>query len=151
MRQDRLRLRMLNKTGATFVSAYANLQMIAGGGTVGLEILNEWVDTEVILVGIGGGGLASGIATAAKAINPAIEIWAVQSEASPTFIRWKEAGEPVNVGLAESIAEGISGFIEPSTETWPIVRDRIDRILPVSESEIGKSHVLDARPSPAGR
>ncbi|OQM75611.1 pyridoxal-5'-phosphate-dependent protein [Pseudaminobacter manganicus] len=127
------------QAGATFVSAYANLQMIAGGGTVGLEVLNEWIDTEVILVGIGGGGLASGIATVAKAINPAIEIWAVQSEASPTFIRWKEAGEPVNVHLAESIAEGISGFIEPSTETWPIVRDHIDRILPVSESEIRKA------------
>lgn len=124
------------QTGATFVSAYANRQMITGGGTVGLEVLSEWVDTEVILVGIGGGGLASGIATVAKAINPAIEIWAVQSEASPTFIRWKEAGEPVHVDLAESIAEGISGFIEPGTETWPIVRDRIDRILPVSESEL---------------
>lgn len=123
-------------TGTTFVSAYANRHMIAGGGTVGLEILNEWADTEVILVGIGGGGLASGIAIVAKAINPAIEIWAIQSEASPTFIRWKEAGKPVHVDLKESIAEGISGFIEPNTATWPIIRDCVDRILSVSEAEI---------------
>lgn len=124
------------QTGITFVSAYANRHMIAGGGTVGLEILNEWADTEVILVGIGGGGLTSGIAIAAKAINPEIEIWAIQSEASPTFIRWKEAGKPMDIDLKESIAEGISGFIEPDTATWPIIRDCVDRILPVSESEI---------------
>lgn len=127
------------RTGATFVSAYSNPHMIAGGGTVGLEILNEWVDAEVILVGIGGGGLVSGIATVVKAINPSIEVWAIQSEASPTFIRWRNAGVPVDVELEDSIAEGISGFIEPDTATWPIVRDDVDRILPVSEAEIRKA------------
>lgn len=80
------------QSGATFVSAYNNQQMIAGGGTVGLEIMEDWPDADVILVNIGGGGLASGIATAIKGINPAAEVWAVQSEASPTFERWKEAG-----------------------------------------------------------
>ncbi|RYC47991.1 threonine ammonia-lyase [Pectobacterium zantedeschiae] len=124
------------QSGATFVSAYDNPHMIAGGGTVGLEIMEDWVDAEIILVNIGGGGLASGIATAAKAINPAIEIWGIQSEASPTFARWKEAGETLPVDLAPSIAEGVSGYIEPSAMTWPLVRDRVDRVLTVSEAEI---------------
>ncbi|GKW26114.1 threonine dehydratase [Pectobacterium carotovorum subsp. carotovorum] len=124
------------QSGATFVSAYDNPHMIAGGGTVGLEILEDWMDTEVILVNIGGGGLISGIATAAKAINPAIEVWGIQSEASPTFARWKEAGKTLPVDLVPSIAEGVSGYIEPSAMTWPLVRDRVDRVLTVSENEI---------------
>ncbi|MFP9528372.1 threonine ammonia-lyase [Pectobacterium brasiliense] len=124
------------QSGATFVSAYDNPHMIAGGGTVGLEIMEDWMDAEIILVNIGGGGLISGIATAAKAINPAIEVWGIQSEASPTFARWKEAGEAIPVDLAPSIAEGVSGYIEPSAMTWPLVRDRVDRVLTVSEDEI---------------
>lgn len=124
------------QTGAIFVSAYDNPQMIAGGGTVGLEIMQEWPEAEIILVNIGGGGLISGIATAVKAINPAIEVWGIQSEASPTFARWKAAGDTVPVELAPSIAEGVSGYIEPGAMTWPLVRDRVDRVLTVSEAEI---------------
>ncbi|MCJ7926587.1 MAG: threonine/serine dehydratase [Pantoea vagans] len=124
------------QSGATFVSAYNNEQMIVGAGTVGLEIMEEWADADVILVNIGGGGLASGIATAIKAINPATEVWAVQSEASPTFANWTEAGETIPVELSASIAEGISGFIEPEAMTWPLIRDRVDRVLLVSEAEI---------------
>lgn len=124
------------QSGATFVSAYNNEQMIVGAGTVGLEIMEEWADADVILVNIGGGGLASGIATAIKAINPATEVWAVQSEASPTFAKWKEAGETIPVELSASIAEGISGYIEPEAMTWPLIRDRVDRVLLVSEAEI---------------
>ncbi len=124
------------QSGMTFVSAYDNPHMIAGGGTVGLEIIEEWLEAEVILVNLGGGGLSAGIATAVKAINPAVEVWGVQSEASPTFARWKEAGDTVPVDLQSSIAEGVSGYIEPGTMTWPLIRDRVDRVLTVSETEI---------------
>lgn len=130
------------RSGATFVSAYNNAQMIAGGGTVGLEIMEDWADAEVILVNIGGGGLASGIATAIKAINPAAEVWAIQSEASPTFACWKDAGETVPVEISPSIAEGISGYIEPEAMTWPLIRDRVDRVLLVSEAEIKEAMLL---------
>lgn len=130
------------RSGATFVSAYNNEQMIAGGGTVGLEIMEDWADAEVILVNIGGGGLASGIATAIKAINPAAEVWAIQSEASPTFACWKDAGETVPVEISPSIAEGISGYIEPEAMTWPLIRDRVDRVLLVSEAEIKEAMLL---------
>ncbi|MBD8251513.1 MULTISPECIES: threonine ammonia-lyase [Pantoea] len=130
------------QSGATFVSAYNNQQMIAGGGTVGLEIMEDWPDADVILVNIGGGGLASGIATAIKGINPAAEVWAVQSEASPTFACWKEAGEAIPVEISSSIAEGISGYIEPEAMTWPLIRDRVDRVLLVSEAEIKAAMLL---------
>lgn len=124
------------QSGATYVSAYNNPYMIAGGGTVGLEIMEDWIDAEVILVSIGGGGLISGIATAVKAINPNVEVWGIQSEASPTFARWKDAGDTVPVDLASSVAEGISGCIEPETMTWPIIRDCVDCVLTVTEAEI---------------
>ncbi|WP_300000478.1 threonine/serine dehydratase [uncultured Cedecea sp.] len=124
------------QAGITFVSAYDNPQMIAGGGTAGLEIMEDWLEAEVILVNIGGGGLISGIATAVKAINPTVEIWGIQSEASPTFARWKESGDTVPVALQPSIAEGVSGYIESGTMTWPLIRDRVDRVLTVSEAEI---------------
>jgi threonine dehydratase len=130
------------QSGATFVSAYNNAQMIAGGGTVGLEIMEDWADADVILVNIGGGGLASGTVTAIKAINPAAEVWAIQSEASPTFARWKDAGETVPVDISPSIAEGISGYIEPEAMTWPLIRDRVDRVLLVSEAEIKEAMLL---------
>lgn len=130
------------QSGATFVSAYNNQQMIAGGGTVGLEIMEDWPDADVILVNIGGGGLASGIATAIKGINPAAEVWAVQSEASPTFACWKEAGEAIPVEISSSIAEGISGYIEPEAMTWPLIRDRVDRVLLVLEAEIKSAMLL---------
>ncbi|MGC0870423.1 UNVERIFIED_ORG: L-threonine ammonia-lyase [Pantoea agglomerans] len=130
------------QSGATFVSAYNNQQMIAGGGTVGLEIMEDWPDADVILVNIGGGGLASGIATAIKGINPAVEVWAVQSEASPTFARWKETGEAIPVEISSSIAEGISGYIEPEAMTWPLIRDRVYRVLLVSEAEIKAAMLL---------
>ena len=129
-------------SGMTFVSAYDNPHMIAGGGTVGLEIMEDWTDVEVILVNIGGGGLTSGIATAVKAINPAVEVWAIQSEASPTFARWKEAGETIPVEITSSIAEGISGYIEPEAMTWPFVRDRVDRVITVTEAEIKSAMLL---------
>lgn len=122
--------------GVVFVSAYDHPDMIAGGGTVGLEIMEDWIDTEVILVCAGGGGLVSGVATAAKAINPAVEVWGLQSDASPTFARWMDAGDAIPVDLSPSIAEGVSGTIEPGTMTWPLVRDRVDRILTVTEAEI---------------
>jgi len=130
------------RSGATFVSAYDNAHTIAGGGTVGLEIMEDWMEAEVILVNIGGGGLTSGIATAVKAINPAVEVWGIQSEASPTFARWTDAGETIPVDIMPSIAEGISGYIEPQAMTWPLIRDRVDRVLLVSETEIKAAMLL---------
>lgn len=124
-----------------FVSAYNHSKMAAGGGTVGLEIVTDWPDVEILIVPLGGGGLAAGIATLVRAIKPEIEIWGIQSEASPTFLRWKEEGDTCAVDITNSIAEGISGFIDPQTITWPLVRDRVDRILTVSEAEI-KSAIL---------
>lgn len=119
-----------------FLSAYNEKGMIAGGGTVGLEILQDFSDVDAVVVCVGGGGLISGIASAIKANNPAIAIWGAQTEDSPTFVRWFDAGQVVPVELKPSIAPGLSGAIDPQTITFPIIRERVDRITALREDEL---------------
>jgi threonine dehydratase len=122
--------------GYTFLSAYNDPSMIAAGGTIGLEILEDLSDVDIVISCLGGGGLTAGLCLALKAINPRIEVWGVQTENSPTFAVWNEAGKAISVDLEPSIAEGLSGPIEPETITFPIIHRHIDRILTVSEKEL---------------
>jgi threonine dehydratase len=122
--------------GLTFVSAYNDEAMIAAGGTVGLEIVNDLSDVDIVLAGIGGGGLTSGICIALKSINPKIQIWGVQTANSPTIAVWYQQGRAISVKIKPSIAEGLSGTIEPETITFPILLKYMDRIVTVSDAEI---------------
>lgn len=122
--------------GQRFVSAYNDQAMVAGGGTVGVEILDDLPDVDVVVVPVGGGGLVSGIGTIVKTARPSAEIWGVQAANSPTFLRWLEAGFPVPVELQPSIAAGLSGTIEPETITFPMVRALVDRMVAVTEDEL---------------
>ncbi|HKV40701.1 MAG TPA: threonine/serine dehydratase [Blastocatellia bacterium] len=128
-----------------FVSPYNDEEVIAGQGTIAIEILNEDPDIDTLVVPVGGGGLIAGIAIAAKAINPAIRIYGVEPEASPTMTRALEAGEIVRIEEDETIADGLAGNIEPGSMTFPIIRDLVDDILLVSEAEIYRSIARIAR------
>lgn len=128
--------RVAQEEGFTFVSAYNDRAVVAADGTIGLEILSDLPDVELVVVCVGGGGLAAGIGTVMKAVNPKIEVWGVQAANSPTFARWHETGETVPVDLQPSIAEGLSGYIEPETITFPIFRQVVDRVVTVSEQEL---------------
>lgn len=128
--------RVAQEEGFTFVSAYNDKAVVAADGTIGLEILSDLPDVEIIVVCVGGGGLASGIGTVMKTVNSNIEVWGVQAANSPTFARWHEAGQTVAVELQPSIAEGLSGYIEPETITFPIFRQVVDRVVTVSEQEL---------------
>lgn len=120
----------------SFISAYNEKGMISGGGSIGIEILQELSDVDIVVVCVGGGGLISGIASVLKANNPSIEIWGAQTENSPTFVRWFEAGKIIPVTLKPSIAPGLSGIIEPETMTFPIIRDHVDNMIAVSEDDL---------------
>ena len=87
-------------TGAVFVSPYSHEDVIAGGGTVALEIRDAWPDVDAIVVAIGGGGLISGIARFAKAANPAIRVVGVEAAQSCAFTAARAAGRivPITVG-----------------------------------------------------
>ena len=125
------------EAGMVYVSPYNDADVIAGQGTIGLEILEELPDADVIIAPVGGGGLISGVAIAAKSINPEIGIIGVQSFASPVMYECIKAGKIIKVeNLGESIAEGLHGGIEDGSITFDIVREYVDEILLVGEDEI---------------
>ncbi|RFU66402.1 threonine/serine dehydratase [Peribacillus saganii] len=122
--------------GYTFLSAYNDRSVVAAGGTVELEILDDLSDVEVVITCLGGGGLTPGICVALKSINPKLEVWGVQTKNSPTFAVWFQHAKTVPVNLKPSIAEGLSGPIEHHTMTFPIIQEHIDRIITVTDEEI---------------
>jgi threonine dehydratase len=124
------------ETGYTFLSAYNDRSVISAGGTVALEILEDLSDIHIVITCMGGGGLTSGMCTALKSINPKIQVWGIQTENSPSIATWHQNRKVAPVDLKPSIAEGLSGPIDPETATFPIILKHIDRILTVTEEEI---------------
>jgi threonine dehydratase len=120
----------------TYVSPYNDPDIIAGAGTVGLEILEQADQVDVVIVPIGGGGLISGIATAVKARNPEIQVIGVQAEVSPEVFESWRAGHWVETDESESLAQGLMGGIEPDSITLDIIQKLVDRIVLVRESSI---------------
>ena len=99
---------LIQTTGRTLVHPYDDPLVMAGQGTVGVEMLEDMPDADVVLVQVGGGGLVSGIATAVKGMKPEIRVVAVEPERSPALHESLKAGEPVTVD-AKSIADGLNG------------------------------------------
>ncbi|HEX9380489.1 MAG TPA: threonine/serine dehydratase [Gaiellaceae bacterium] len=99
---------LIEATGRTLVHPYDDPYVMAGQGTVGLEILEDVPEADLVLVQVGGGGLVSGIATAVKGMRPATRVIAVEPERSPALHESLKAGEPVTVE-AKSIADGLNG------------------------------------------
>lgn len=110
--------------------------MIAGGGTVALEILADLPAARALIVPAGGGGLISGVALGAKSIDPSIAVHGVQSTASLALHAALAAGRIVAVPVADSLADGLAGNLEPGSLTFDLVRRYVDRIALVEEAEI---------------
>ncbi|MCB2102140.1 MAG: threonine ammonia-lyase, partial [Rhodobacterales bacterium] len=119
--------------GLTFIHPYDDPLVIAGQGTVALEMLAAVPDLEVLVVPIGGGGLISGMAVAAKAVNPAIQVVGVQTEMYPGMVAVLDGRTPVTGG--GTIAEGIA-VKAPGMITREIVREYVDDIVTVGEDRI---------------
>ncbi|WP_251443161.1 threonine ammonia-lyase [Veillonella intestinalis] len=124
--------------GFTFCHPFDDPVVIAGQGTIGLEILDELPDTDVIVVPIGGGGLISGIAVAAKAIKPDIRIVGVQTQNMPSMKQSVAEGKVTTVPALKSLADGIA-VGTPGTVTFDIVSKYVDEVVTVSEAEIAES------------
>jgi len=130
---ERLAQQHARDTGHAFVSPYSDRDVIAGAGTIGLELLEQVPDLQAVLVPIGGGGLISGVATAIKGLDARIEVIGVEVEASSAFAAARAAGHIVEIDVGTTIADGLGGNVDPDTITWPFVRDLVDRILVVPE------------------
>jgi threonine dehydratase len=122
-----------------FLSAYNDVSMIEGGGTIAVEVLEDLPNVNLALVCVGGGGLIAGIGTMLKAVNPKIEVVGFQTENSPQMKRSFEAGKSLATEHKTSIAEGISGEFEIDNMTFPIIQKVVDRIETVSDNEIIKA------------
>jgi len=127
------------KRGLEFISAYDDEKIIAGQGTIGLEMLAAQPGLEALIVPIGGGGLISGIAVAAKNVNPDIDIVGVEVKRFPAMYYAIEGGEPV-FG-ASTIAEGIA-VKEPGKLTSEIIREHVSDIVLVEEGDIEQAIVM---------
>jgi threonine dehydratase len=124
-------------TTGKFISPYADEDVMAGAGTVGLEIFEDLPDSAAIVVPIGGGGLASGIGIVARAIRPEARIIAVEAAASTAFSSSLAAGRIVTITPGKTLADGLSGNLDPDTPTFEIVRDTVAGVVTVSEAELG--------------
>jgi threonine dehydratase len=130
---------------ALYVSAYSHPDVIAGAGTVGLEILDERPDVDAIVVPVGGGGLISGVATAARAISERTSVIGVEVEASSPFTHALAAGRIVPIDVGPTLADGLSGNLDPDTITFDIVRSLVTRIVLVSEPQLAEGMAGMAR------
>jgi threonine dehydratase len=119
--------------GGTYISPYAHPDVIAGAGTVGLEILEDMPETEIVVVAIGGGGLISGVAIAA---GERVETAGVEIEASTPFTTSLAAGRITQIEVGDSMADGLTGNLDPDSPTFGIVRERVKRIAVVSENDL---------------
>ena len=131
-------LEIQKEAGATFVHPFEDPFIVAGQGTVGLELLEDVPDLNAIIVPVGGGGLISGISIAAKTLNPKLRIVGVQSEGAPAVYRSWRAGKIVEVDSVNTVADGLAAR-KPLDLTFGIIKRYVDTILLVSEEEIGEA------------
>src|SRR5690606_28680914 len=101
-------IRIQKDSGATLIHAFDDEHVIAGQGTIGLELLEQVPDADVVVVPVGGGGLITGVATTIKAHRPELRVIGVEAERIPAAVRAREEGRPVDVPAGETIADGIA-------------------------------------------
>lgn len=123
--------------GLTFVSPYNDPQVVAGQGTIGLEILDELPQVERVIVPAGGAGLISGVAIAVKALRPSAEVIGVNAESAPALYNlFYETDQPQ---VWDTLAEALSGEIEVGSITRDLARRFVDRVVKVSEQAIAQA------------
>lgn len=131
-------LQLRDEHNYTFVHPFNDENVIAGQATIALEILDELSDADVIVAAVGGGGLCSGIAFAAKALKPEIKVYGVQAEGAASMVRSVEKGEIVKLPYVKTIADGIA-VKEPGDNTFHYCSTLLDGIVTVSEDEISSA------------
>jgi threonine dehydratase len=131
--------------GKIYISPYNDMDVMAGQGTLGMELLEQAPDLDAVFISVGGGGLIGGVGTALKALRPQTRVIGVWPENSPCMLRAMEAGEVVDVEEQETLSDGTAGAVEPGAVTLPVCKAVIDETVTVTETEIGGSMRLLAQ------
>lgn len=128
-------LQLKEEMGYTFIHPFNDEDVIAGQGTIGLEILEQLPDVDVVIVPVGGGGLISGVAFAIKSLNPNVKVYGVQASGAPSMLRSIADGKIEKLDAVSTIADGIA-VKEPGDVTFEMCQKYVDGIVSVSEDEI---------------
>jgi threonine dehydratase len=131
-------MRLCDAEGMTFIHPFDDVSVMAGQGTIGLELLEQVPQLEAVVVPIGGGGLIGGIACAIKESRPDIRIVGVQTSRLPSMLAARSAGQPVTIEPSTTIADGIA-VRRSGDVTFPVVERYVDEIVTVDEDEIASA------------
>ena len=134
-------IHLVDQDGLTMVHPFDDLAVIAGQGTIGLELVEQVADLTHVVVPIGGGGIISGIAVAVKALKPSLRVIGVEAAAVPAAFRARELGEVTHVENAETIADGIA-VQRIGDLAFPLIEEYVDDIVLVEEEEIASAILL---------
>lgn len=128
-------LQLRDEKGYTFIHPFDDEMVIAGQGTIGLELLEQLPDVDAVVVPIGGGGLISGVAFAIKSLNPKIKVYGVQAAGAPSMYNSIKDGKIKRLDNVSTLADGIA-VKEPGKNTFELVSKYVDEIVTVTEDEI---------------
>ena len=128
-------LRLQKETNATFIHPFDDDEVIAGQGTIGLEILEQIDNVDAVVVPIGGGGLIAGVAYVIKHLRPEVKVYGVQAERASAMVESRKVGKTITLPTVSTFADGIA-VKHPGTTTFEIIQKYVDDIVTVSEDEI---------------
>lgn len=122
------------ETGCTFIHPFDDPDVIAGQGTIGLELLDQLPDVDAVIVPVGGGGLIAGVAFAVKSLNPHCKVYGVQAAGAPGMVHALEAGEPDALDRVSTFADGIAVKC-PGSLTYELTKKYVDDVVTVTDDE----------------
>lgn len=128
-------LELRDSEGYTFVHPFNDEDVIAGQGTIGLEILEQVPDLDAVIVPVGGGGLISGVAFAIKQLNPNVKVYGVQAAGAPSMVNSIKEGKIKRLASVSTIADGIA-VKEPGDLTYEIISQYVDELVTVTDDEV---------------
>ena len=127
--------KLAEEEGLTYIHPFNDLEVATGQGTIAYEIFQDLPDVDIILVPIGGGGLAAGVSTLAKLLNPNVKVIGVEPEGAACMKASLEAGHVVSLPTANTIADG-TAVKTPGDKVFPYIRDHVDQIITIPDTEL---------------